>query len=225
MQKNLTNAYFYVKWKIHSEYLNNKRGFHLMKYSTETPAPIFSALFKGVLLLIDWDNFFYSLFSRFGAGEMRIEFRIEWLMRQIREEIGELLGGYGIVFAPEHINFLEQQIFVRHKLRLMVCPKRNLIAPKIDPKTGDLITIEDTVDESILWFAKIMLKHPNFKFLCLVAGDNDYVPLFKEVARYGIKRALIAPTIDCLAKSKELINLVDKHPKSLKKMSFRLDDI
>ena len=84
---------------------------------------------------------------------------------------------------------------------------------------------EDTVDETIMWFAKTMVRHPNFKFVCLVAGDNDYVPLFKELGRHRIYRALVAPTRDSLAKTKELVELVDKHPTTLKKMSIRLDTV
>lgn len=187
--------------------------------------PLSSATAKQVLLLIDWENLFFSLYHRFGADEIHLESRIGILIKWVEKEVCEILGGYGIVFAPEHLTFLHQQICVRNKLKLMICPKRQLIIPKRNKKTGEMETVEDTVDETIIWFANTMVRHPNFKFLCLVTGDNDYVPLFREMGKRGIKRALIAPTTDSLAKSKELINLVDKHPTTLKKMSLRLDDI
>lgn len=198
----------------------------------KTPS-LFSATAKKVLLLkvlllIDWDNLFYSLFSRFGADEMRIEHRIKRLMDWVEKEIGELLGGCGIVFAPEHLTHLHQQICARNKLKLMICPKRQLASPQRNPKTGEMETTKDTVDETIIWFVKTMVCHPNFKFLCLVTGDNDYIPLFKEMAKHDIKRALVVPTTDCLSKTKgliNLVNLVDEHPTTLRKMSFRLDNI
>ena len=179
---------------------------------------------KQVLLLIDWENFFYSLYSFWGPDKMRLESKTERVVEWVKKEIGELLGGYGFVFAPEHLSFLHQQICVRNRLKLMICPKRQLIVPKRNRKTGDMETEEDTVDETIVWFARVMLRHPDFKFVCLVAGDNDYVPLFRELGRYGIKRALVVPTRDSAAKSKELIGLADKHPATMKRMSLRLDD-
>lgn len=190
----------------------------------KTPS-LLPATAKGALLLIDWDNLFYSLYSRFGAEEMRIENRIKILMEWIKKEIGELLGGYGFVFAPEHLTYFHQQICVRNKLKLMICPKRQLMAPKRNPKTGDMETEEDTVDETVIWLTRMMLPHPSFKFICLVAGDNDYAPLFKEIERYGVKRALAVPTIDSLSRTKELIAVVDRHPATHKKMILRLDKI
>ncbi|MFH1968646.1 MAG: hypothetical protein ABIJ84_04640 [bacterium] len=194
-----------------------------MQHKTERQAPLSATVAKQVLLLIDWDNLFFGLFHLFGAEEMRIENRIKRLMEWVDKEVGKLLGGFGFVFAPEHLSFLHQQICVKNGLKLIICPKKQLKEPKLNQKTGDLEAEEDTVDETIIWFAKTMIRHPNFRFICLVSGDNDYVPLFREMARHGVKRALVAPTTDSLAKSKELVNLVDKHPRTLKKMSFRLD--
>ena len=194
-----------------------------MQTQTGKLTPLSSAVAKQVLLLIDWENLFYSLYSFFGPDKMRVESRIERVVEWVKKEIGELLGGYGFVFAPEHLTYLHQQICVKNNLKLMICPKRQLAIAKRNPKTGDMETEEDTVDETIIWLAKTMVRHPNFKFVCLVAGDNDYVPLFKELGRHGIKRALVAPTRDSLSKTKELVELADKHPITLKQMSLRLD--
>ncbi len=194
-----------------------------MQAQIERSSPLLSATAKQVLLLIDWENFFYSLHSFWGPDKMRIEKNIERIMRWVANEIGELFGSHGLAFAPEHLSFFHQQICVRNGLKLMICPKRQLMTPKMNPKTGDMETEEDTVDETIIWFARAMLRHPNFKFVCLVAGDNDYVPLFMELERHGVKRALVVPTRDSLSKTKELVELVDKHPITLKKMSLRLD--
>ncbi len=184
---------------------------------------ISASVAKQVLLLIDWDNLFISLYEHFGAKEMRIEKKLEMIVRWVKEEIGELLGGYGFVFAPEHLAVLHQQSCVDNGLRIVICPKRPLEKPKRNLKTGDLIEVEDTVDETIIWFTKTMMRHPNFGFLCLVTGDSDYIPLLKEVERYSIKRALVFPTRRCLSESKELVRLADKHPKTLKIMRLRLD--
>jgi len=184
---------------------------------------ISAATAKKVLLLIDWENLFFSLAWYFGVSEVRLEDKISKLMKWVKDEVGELLGGYGFVFAPEHLSHFHQQICVQNGLRLIICPKRRFEKPKMNKKTGEMVLEEDTVDETLIWFAETMLRHPNFKFVCLVSGDNDYVPLLKEMGRHCIKRALVAPTRDCLSKSKELTELVDKHPTTLRRMSMRLD--
>lgn len=186
---------------------------------------LLSVIAKEVLLLIDWDNLFFSLFDRFGAESMLIDRRIATLMKWVKENVGELLGGYGFVFAPEHLTFFHQQICVQNGLKLMICPKRQLKEPKRNRKTGEMETEEDTVDETIIWFATLMMRHPNFKFVCLVTGDDDYVPLFEDMGKHNIKRALIAPTVDSLSRTKGLIDLVDRHPVTHKRMVLRLDKV
>lgn len=176
-----------------------------------------------VLLLIDWDNFFYSLMTRFGPGEMDIERRIKQLMAWTRKEAGKILGGSGFVFAPEHLSWTHQEICVNNGLKMITCPKKRLAKPTPNPKSGRLETTTDTVDETIIWFARTWVGHPKFRTLCLVSGDNDYVPLLKEMPKYGIRRALIAPTIESLKKTKELIKCVDKNPITQRKMILVLD--
>jgi len=184
-----------------------------------------SVVAKEVLLLIDWENLFFRLFDRFGAESMLIERRMAMLIEWTKQNVGELLGGHGFIFAPEHMSFFHQQICVQNNLRLMTCPKRQLTSPKRNQKTGEMQTEEDTVDETIIWFANLMMRHPNFRFICLVTGDSDFVPLLKEMGEHNIKRALIVPTIDSLSKTKELINLVDRHPGTHKRMILSLDKI
>ena len=176
-----------------------------------------------VILLIDWDNLFFRLFERFGGEEIHLEARIKKLLDWVKQDIGPLFGDCGFVFAPEHMALVYQEMCAKNNLRLMVCPKRKLATPKINPKTGILIKEEDTVDESIIWFAKTMISHPDFKFLCLVSGDSDFAPMLKELRENGIMRALAVPTIDSLSRTKQLIGLADKHPATQKKMLFRLD--
>jgi hypothetical protein len=171
-----------------------------------------------VLILADWDNIFLCLYNMFRA-EMRLEYRIKKMMEWIKSEIGEIFGGYGFMFAPEHLSVLHQQLCVENNFRLIICPKR-----QIRNELGEIVT-EDTVDETIIWFGRIMLCHPDIKFICLVSGDDDYVPLMQEVGKYGTKRALVAPTIDSLSRSKKLIRLADKHPKTLQKMILRMDTV
>lgn len=175
-----------------------------------------------ILLLFDWENFFYGLFNHYGSAEMYIERRIEGLMRWTKG-IGELLGDRGIVFAPEHLSSIHQEICVKNGLWLMTCPKKHLNHAERNLKSGKLEIRVDTVDETIIRYAKAMVGHPKFKTICLVSGDNDYVPLFQEMGQLGIKRALAAPTLESLSKTKELINLADINPRTNEKMVLILD--
>jgi hypothetical protein len=175
-----------------------------------------------VLLLIDWDNLYYGLFQRFGHLDMHIGERIVALMEWV-EEIGGLMGGRGFIFAPEHVSAEYQRMFNENRLQLVICPKRKLKTPRADFLGGEPRTEEDTVDETIIWFAKNMAGHPSFKILCLVSGDNDYVPMFEEMGRLGIKRALAPPAIASLAKNKRLLNLTDRNPVTQKRMILLLE--
>lgn len=167
-----------------------------------------------VLLLIDWENVFFSLFKGFGPDKMSLDYRFERLMEWIKDELGELLGGHGFIFAPEHFSICHRKICVKNRLRIMICPKR---------QNGD--EVEDTVDETIIWFGKVMLKHPNVKFICLVSGDQDYVPLLQESQKNGVKIALVAPTLDSLSTNKVMVKLIDTHPESGKKMALVLSRV
>lgn len=167
-----------------------------------------------VLLLVDWDNVFHSLFNDFGADRMNLEYRFEKLIEWVTNSVGDLLSSNGFIFAPEHFNAYHRQICVKNKLKIVICPKRQTEAQ-----------IEDTVDETIIWFGKMMIKHPDVKFLCLVSGDEDFVPLLEEAKKNGIKVALVAPTINSLSTNKTVVRLVDNNPKNRKKMILRLDRV
>lgn len=177
-----------------------------------------------VLLLIDWDNLFFCLYDMFKTN-MQLEHRLKKLIEWLQKDIGELFGGHGFVFAPEHLAIYHQQICVQNNLKIIVCPKRELKEPKPNPKTGKLMNKEDTVDETIMWFGKLMIKHPDIKFVCLVSGDDDFAPFFEEVESSNVKRVLAPPTINSLSSSKRLIKLADKHPDTAKKMILMLDAV
>ena len=177
-----------------------------------------------VLVLFDWENFWYSLFNRFGIGKMDVDHRIKGMMKWAKEK-GDLFGGHGFVFAPEHLSSIHQEICLNNQLYLITCPKKNLLIGKRNQKSGELETRVDTVDETIVEFAKMLVGHPNFKTLCLVSGDNDYVPLFEEMGKRGIKRALAAPTIDSLSRTQDLIKLTDANPITGERMILILDQI
>lgn len=183
-----------------------------MPYSLSTPS-------GKVLLLIDWDNVFFCLYSMF-KRDIRLEYRLKRLTDWIKKEIGEIFSDHGFVFAPEHLAQFHQQVCVQNDLKLIICPKR-----EIKDSEGKTEREEDTVDETIIWFGKMMMSHPDVKFICLVSGDDDYVPLFEEAEKHNIKRVLAPPTIDSLSKSKRLVGLVDKHPVTSKKMLLRLDTL
>ena len=162
-----------------------------------------------VLILIDWDNLFICLQEKFGA-EMRIEERLQALTEWIKTEIGEIFKGWGFVFAPDHLTIIHRDIFVKNNLRLMICPKEQVGG-----------TQKDTVDETLIWFGEAILDHPDIGFICLVSGDADYIEFLEKAKRAGIKVALAPPTINSL--SRNLLDCVDIHPKTGKKMILRLD--
>jgi len=165
-----------------------------------------------VLLLVDWDNIFYSIFDSFGPDKLDLDKRFERLTIWVKKEVGELWGGFGFVFAPGHLNSYHRQICDQAGLKIMICPKR-----QIDDGT------EDTVDETIIWFGLLMVKHPEVGYLCLVSGDQDYVSLLERTKAEGVKIALAVPTINSLSTNKALIRYVDRHPITNKKMIIRLD--
>lgn len=84
-------------------------------------------------------------------------------------------------------------------------------------------TIFDTVDETLIRFAKMMSEHPKVGYICLVSGDGDYTPMMHEITKYGIRRALAVPTIGSL--SPDLAKLIDVNPNTGRKMVFRLDTL
>jgi hypothetical protein len=179
-----------------------------------------------VLLLIDWDNLFHSIASFFeSVEEIRIEDRIAKIREWVDCEVGPLLGGHGFVFAPEHLSLAHQEICVKHGLKLVICPKKILAEPERNPKTGQMENEHDTVDETIIWFAQMMITNTAFDTICLVSGDNDYLHLFKQMKVYGKKRALVAPTNNSLAKNGDdlLVEQVDINPANRKMMLVLVD--
>lgn len=178
--------------------------------------------FKKVLLLIDWDNLFYSLFTDFGPEETLLEKRLTALLAWVKIKLGDLLGGHGFVMAPEHLSSYHQQFCEKNGLQVILCPKRQLKEPKRDPKSGKLITTEDTVDETIIWFAKMMFSNIDLGTLCLVSRDRDYIDLLKEAGKRGIKRALGMPSLTGLSRKKNLLPYIDKDPETSKLLLFRL---
>ena len=172
-----------------------------------------------VLLVVDWDNLFLNLFHAFRPEEIKLSHRFKKLLEWIKSEIGEILGEHGFIFAPEHLCSAHQEICVQNNFRIMICPKKQTRGATGEAKE------EDTVDETIIWFAKMMIRYPDVKFLCLVSGDDDFVELLEAAKRQDIKIALAPPTISSLSRSKKLIRLADKHPRTMKKMILRLDKL
>lgn len=186
-------------------------------FRKKSKLPLLSTTTNKVLVLVDWDNLFFSLFSSFKM-HMHLEERLKKMMEWVKKDIGEIFEGYGFVFAPEHLTYYHQKMCVENSFKLMTCPKR-----QIKNQQGIEISEEDTVDETIIWFGKMMMRHPDVNFLCLVSGDNDYVPLFEEAPKHGVKRALAPPTLNSLSRSKNLIEMTDEHPETGKKMVLMLD--
>ena len=152
-----------------------------------------------VLLLIDWDNLFINLFNDLGHENVRLSKRFEYLLAWVKEHIGELLGGHGFVFAPEHLSHYDRSICQTHGLKIFICPKEN-------QRQGRK---RDTVDETIIWFAQLMADHPDLRYLCLVSGDSDYIDLLRDVKKRGIKVALGIPTINSFSRLAQMPKLAD----------------
>ncbi len=93
-------------------------------------------------------------------------------------------------------------------MQIIICPKKEK---------------KDIVDETIIWFGKIMLSHPEVGILCLASGDDDFIPLLEEAQKNGIKTGIIIPTITSL--SRNLLPFIEKHPETGKKMALRMDDL
>ncbi|MFA6190404.1 MAG: NYN domain-containing protein [Candidatus Staskawiczbacteria bacterium] len=177
-----------------------------------------------VIWLIDWENLWYSLMTQFGVEGIDLSRRIQAVKTWLKK-IGDLLGGHGYVFAPEHLSAVHQQICVDNGLWIITCPKKQLLIPQENPKTGRLEERVDTVDQTIMDFAKAWLGHPNFKTICLVSGDKDYIPLFEELAQHGIRRALALPTLGSLSRDKKLLDSVDTNLATGRKMLLMLDRV
>ena len=182
-----------------------------------------------VLLLMDWDNFEICLRQRFGPGKMQIDQNIKKLINWVKSEVGELSGGYGWVFAPEHLNQTYRNICAENNLRMITCPKKHLAEPRRNPKSRKMETDVDTVDETIIWYGKWMLQHPDIQFICIASGDSDYLPLMEAAKKHGIKVAFAAPSVGSLSKQtdvlQDILRLVDIHPTTQKKMFVRLDEL
>jgi hypothetical protein len=173
-----------------------------------------------VLLLIDWDNFRSGLLKRFGSGQIRLEKRIQRLIGWLKDEAGELVDDYGFVFAPEHLNDLFRKMCTKNKLRTFTCPKRDV--PDSD---GSM----DSVDEVMIWFGKLMVRHPDVGFLCIVSGDKHFMPLMKVAVENNINVIFVAPSINCFSKTSEIIDkiigLTSINPETGKKMFIKLDEL
>jgi hypothetical protein len=170
-----------------------------------------------VLVLFDWENAFFSLFSEFGPNKLNLEYRIKKLMEWIKSDVGELLGGFGFVFAPNHFSSYHRKICIQNKIRIMICPK------EASKKKGE--KARDTVDETIINFGNVMLRHPDVGFICLISGDEDFVPLLENSKKNNVKIALVAPTLNSLSTNQNIVKLIDCHPETGKKMALRLDQV
>jgi len=173
-----------------------------------------------VLLLIDWDNFRSTLQKQFGIGKVRLDQRIGRTLNWVKGELGELLAGHGFVFAPEHLNELFRKMCAKNNLRTVTCPKRD---------TPDRNGSFDSVDETLIWFGKMMLAHPDVKCLCIISGDKHYIPLMEAAKKQGVSVAFAVPSRSCFSETpeiiKKIIGLISINPKTGKKMYVELDTL
>jgi hypothetical protein len=173
-----------------------------------------------ILLLIDWENLFYSLCDILGPIDMQLEQRIKKMMEWISVEVGEVFAGF--VFAPEHMNSIHQRICTELGFTFIVCPKKYLTVSQLNPKTGFMINILDTVDQGIIDFGTMMTGYSEFNTVCLVSGDSDFIPFLKLLKKHKKRIALVAPTTYSLSQDKQMENLADLSPKTGNIMFLKL---
>ena len=173
-----------------------------------------------VVLLLDWENILCSLRDTFGIDNMNIEHRLRQMCSWIEKEVGELLEGHGFVFAPEHFDIIFRDICVKLGFQLLVCPKRTLSEPKWDAKSGLLVSKEDTVDETLIWFGELMMNHSDVGCICLVSSDSDFIPFLEKVSSRGIRRALVIPSMVSLSDDQRLTSCADRNDLSNRMILF-----
>lgn len=186
-------------------------------------APRFPLRNRKVLVLVDWENLFYCLYQKFQSNDARIDYRIKKLIEWIRTEIGETI--YSVVFAPDHMSDDQRKMMASNGFKIHFCPKRKLDKPERNPKSGLMENVRDTVDEELIAFATMMMKHPDVGYICLVSSDGDFTPMMEEARKHNIKRVLAPITIGSLSRSQKLVKIIDTHPFTLKKMVFRMDTV
>jgi len=197
--------------------------------------PEISTVKEQVLLLLDWENIRIPLSEVFGYEDIRIKDRLTALIKWAKgignlwghgviDRFGKISDGHGFVFAPTHLNGPDEDMLNKLGFIIVICPKQTLDKPRVNNKNGNWETIVDTVDDTIIDFALATTAcQCTVKTLCLASGDKDYIPLFKEMEKRGIKRALAPSTNQSIARNRELPNMVDRHPVTHKKMIYMLD--
>ena len=77
----------------------------MFKKKRVIPVPIIETESPKVLLLVDWENVFFSLYDPSNPSKgTNITERFPKMMEWIKSDVGELLGGYGFVFAPDRFH-------------------------------------------------------------------------------------------------------------------------
>lgn len=166
---------------------------------------------RRILVLIDWDNLWLNLLNIFGPENVRISHRFDELKKWLRT-IGEIFAVF--VFAPPFLSPIFRKIIREQGFYLVACDKIE--------KTADEEGQLDTVDEALMKFGELMLDHPDINYLCLVSGDDDFIPLLRKAEEKGIKKAIAVASIHPL--SRNLVPLADRHPATQKKMILRINE-
>ena len=168
---------------------------------------------KKTLLVVDWDNVFMGLCNDCGLERIRLQERIGKMAAWIQDDVSPLISVGGFIFAPEHLNRFHKKVFTQHScFKFIICPKTD---------SG-----KDTVDEEIISFCLWAIQHPEVGYLCLASADNGFYDLFQKAQALGVKRALVIPSLNSLKKKPKggrLVDCIDNHPLTGKKMAFRLD--
>ncbi len=184
-----------------------------------TPASQRPALLR-IIILFDLENCTISLGNTYGPGEIQLGARLARLRSWLERNFGHVLGGF--VFSPAHIGEHYLTVCRRNNLFVIFCPKECLEIPEYEIKKGKMITVRDTVDSTLMEFGKMMFDHSDANCLCLVSGDDDFVPLLEAAKERNIKRIIVPPTLGSLSKrAKGLVRLADQE--NGRKLVFPLD--
>ena len=159
---------------------------------------------KKVLVLVDLENISMNTPLLFPPANFSLEKAFGNLTEKIAQEIGAIVGIF--VFVPSHQATVWGEIFQRQGYFTIYCPKKK-------GKNGEE---KDAVDDELMRFGfKMLDQMPGLDYLCLVSGDQDFVPLLQEARYHGVKNIIAAGDLQSL--SKELIPLAEKDPNNPKK--------
>lgn len=149
-----------------------------------------------ILVCIDLENLLQSLLAIPGPEKLSFLAGYDRIMRQMAREIGEIVDVF--VFLPPHFSSIYGKDLNEAGFFTVYCPR-------MPDKTGEE---RDTVDETMIRFARKMIRELDITHLCLGTGDRDFTSLAREAIRNKLKIIVMAASNQSLAL--DLAKLADR---------------